>query len=106
MDKHKKKKEQQGKAKELQKKVSVNTYEVLTEAGYKPAQSLVYRKVLATSEQGRKYALEISEQKETAYFRCRMPQVTGRWSHENRLSIFLNYRQYNNPNSQRGILLV
>ncbi len=68
MDKHKKKKEQQGKAKELQKKVSVNTYEVLTEAGYKPAQSLVYRKVLATSEQGRKYTLEISEQKETALF--------------------------------------
>lgn len=45
-----------------------NTYEVLTGKGYEPSQSLQYRKILTTSEQGRKYSLEISGKKETAVF--------------------------------------
>lgn len=45
-----------------------NTYEVLTGKGYKPSQSLQYRKILTTSEQGRKYTLEISGRKVTALF--------------------------------------
>lgn len=45
-----------------------NTYEMLTDKGYKPSQPLQYRKILTTAEQGRKYTLEISEEKTTALF--------------------------------------
>lgn len=45
-----------------------NTYEVLTDKGFRPAQPLLYRKILTTSEQGRKYTLEVSGEKETTLF--------------------------------------
>ena len=43
----------------IKMKQHANTYEVLTNAGFTPSQPLQYRKVLATSEQGRKYPLEV-----------------------------------------------
>lgn len=42
----------------IKMKQHANTYEVLTNAGFTPSQPLQYRKVLATSEQGRKIRLK------------------------------------------------
>ena len=53
---------------EIKMKKNANTYEVLTNAGFTPSQSLQYRKVLATSEEGRKYTLEVSYNQKTTLF--------------------------------------
>lgn len=52
----------------IKMKQHANTYEVLTNAGFTPSQPLQYRKVLATSEQGRKYTLEVSNNQKTTLF--------------------------------------
>lgn len=45
---------------ESKKKVPADTYSVLTAASYIPSQPLKTRKILTTTEQGRKYVLQMS----------------------------------------------
>ena len=45
-----------------------STYDTLLQAGYSPSQSLLVRKILATHEEGKRYALQISNNKESVLF--------------------------------------
>ena len=45
-----------------------NTYSFLKESGYKPEQELSDRKIVATSEQGKRYHLNVSESKRSSLY--------------------------------------
>lgn len=45
-----------------------NTYSFLKESGYKPEQELSVRKIVATSEQGKRYHLNVSESKRSSLY--------------------------------------
>ena len=45
-----------------------NTYSFLKESGYKPEQELSARKIVATSEQGKRYHLNVSESKRSSLY--------------------------------------
>ena len=45
-----------------------STYDTLTQAGFVPQQGLAVRSILATSEEGKRYALKISNSKESVLY--------------------------------------
>ena len=45
-----------------------NTYSTLKESGYSPEQELSARKIVATSEQGKRYHLNVSQSKRSSIF--------------------------------------
>ena len=48
--------------------MSSSTYETLVQAGFVPVQELAARKILTTIEKGKRYALQISNSKESVLY--------------------------------------
>lgn len=48
--------------------MSQSTYEILVAKGYKPEQSLMSRKTIVTQELGKKYMLEVKNQRPSVAF--------------------------------------